>query len=106
MLAWLPERRLALHRAQLRVYGALLCRSEGLAQVELALVYLDLVSGDGTVLVTTEYGRALSAVPVDSGGYALTPTAAIATVSTVATSSRLMPPIPPMPRGRRPRARA
>ncbi|MEY4415871.1 MAG: hypothetical protein RIQ53_3164 [Pseudomonadota bacterium] len=59
LLAWLPERQLALHRAQLRVYGALLCRAEGLAQVELALVYLDLVSGGETLIVETRSADAL-----------------------------------------------
>ena len=32
----------ALHRAQLRAYGALLCRAEGLATITLSLVYLDI----------------------------------------------------------------
>jgi len=32
----------ALHRAQLRAYGALLCRAEGLATINLSLVYFDI----------------------------------------------------------------
>lgn len=41
-LSRLSEAQKALHWAQLRCYGALLCASEGLASVELALVYYDL----------------------------------------------------------------
>ncbi|SDK20993.1 Rad3-related DNA helicase [Billgrantia gudaonensis] len=46
----------ALHWAQLKVYGALLCAERGLDAVELALVYLDVASGHETVL--TERGEA------------------------------------------------
>ncbi|MBQ1763062.1 MAG: ATP-dependent DNA helicase, partial [Aquincola sp.] len=35
----IPANHRALHWAQLKVYGALLCRQQGLAQIELALVY-------------------------------------------------------------------
>ncbi len=40
----------ALHWAQVRVYGALLCAERGLATVTLALVYLDIASEQETVL--------------------------------------------------------
>ncbi|NML17608.1 ATP-dependent DNA helicase [Azohydromonas caseinilytica] len=45
-----PESVRTLHWAQLMVYGALLCRQQGCADVELALVYLELGSGQETVL--------------------------------------------------------
>ncbi len=35
----------ALHRAQLRVYGALLCKAQGLPQIRLRLVYYDIDTG-------------------------------------------------------------
>ncbi|WP_225784184.1 ATP-dependent DNA helicase [Xenophilus sp. Marseille-Q4582] len=40
----------ALHWAQARTYGALLCERDGLAAITVALVYLDLESGEETVL--------------------------------------------------------
>ena len=40
-LARIREHQRALHRAQLRAYGALLCRQEDLKKIELALVYYD-----------------------------------------------------------------
>lgn len=40
----------ALHWAQLRLYGWLLCEARGLAQLELALVYFHLDSGEETVI--------------------------------------------------------
>ena len=45
-----PANHRALHWAQLKVYGALLCASQGRDALELALVYLDLSSGQETVL--------------------------------------------------------
>ena len=42
-----------LHWAQARVYGHLLCAQQGLAQLEIALVYLDVGSERETVLVET-----------------------------------------------------
>jgi DNA excision repair protein ERCC-2 len=45
-----PDNHRALHWAQLKVYGALLCASQGRSELELALVYLDVVSGKETVL--------------------------------------------------------
>lgn len=47
----MPENHRAMHWAQLRIYGALLCRSRELAGVKLALVYFDVVSQQETVLV-------------------------------------------------------
>ena len=43
----------ALHRAQLRAYGALLCRQENRKSVELALVYYDIGRDKETVLTET-----------------------------------------------------
>ncbi|WP_321961705.1 ATP-dependent DNA helicase [Paraburkholderia sp. J7] len=45
------ENQRALHWAQLRVYGALLCDTLGLEALELALVYYDIGSGRETALV-------------------------------------------------------
>ncbi|HEY4803324.1 MAG TPA: ATP-dependent DNA helicase, partial [Paraburkholderia sp.] len=45
------ENQRALHWAQLRVYGALLCEKLGLDALELALVYYDIGSGRETALV-------------------------------------------------------
>src|SRR5690606_31717625 len=49
-LALQPENHRALHWAQLKVYGALLCRERGLDQVELALVYFEIGKQKETVL--------------------------------------------------------
>ncbi|MCV2352418.1 ATP-dependent DNA helicase [Paucibacter sp. Y2R2-4] len=49
-LARMPANHRALHWAQLKVYGALLCASEGLTELDLALVYFDVVSEQETVL--------------------------------------------------------
>lgn len=46
----LPGHRRALHWAQVRMYGHLLCRERGLTELELALVYLDVASRRETVL--------------------------------------------------------
>lgn len=46
----MPANHRALHWAQLKIYGAMLCRERGLAQVELALVYFDLGEQRETVL--------------------------------------------------------
>lgn len=45
-----PANHRALHWAQLKVYGALLCASQGRDELELALVYLDVTTGKETVL--------------------------------------------------------
>jgi len=46
----MPANRRALHWAQLKVYGALLCRQLDLPQVELALVYFDVATQTETLL--------------------------------------------------------
>jgi Rad3-related DNA helicase len=49
----MPANRRALHWAQARCYGALLCAERGLAQLTVALVYFDVGSQDETMLVET-----------------------------------------------------
>jgi len=56
-----PANHRALHWAQLQVYGWLLCRARGLAEVELALVYLDLGSEAETVFAERWSAEALRA---------------------------------------------
>ncbi|MCV2360492.1 ATP-dependent DNA helicase [Paucibacter sp. TC2R-5] len=46
----IPENHRLLHWAQLKVYGAMLCRAQGLAEVELALVYFNIGSQQETLL--------------------------------------------------------
>ena len=46
----IPENRRHLHWAQLETYGALLCRERGLAELHLALVYVDAATQTETVL--------------------------------------------------------
>ncbi|MEW6465958.1 MAG: ATP-dependent DNA helicase [Pseudomonadota bacterium] len=46
-----PANQRAVHWAQLKVYGALMCAQRGLAAVELALVYFDIDRGEETVFV-------------------------------------------------------
>jgi DNA excision repair protein ERCC-2 len=46
----MPQNRRRLHWAQLKTYGALACRHKNLEQIELALVYFDVVSQRETVL--------------------------------------------------------
>jgi Rad3-related DNA helicase len=55
----IPANHRALHRAQLRVYGALLCEELGLDEVELALVYFDVNSQRETVFAEVESAAAL-----------------------------------------------
>jgi Rad3-related DNA helicase len=57
--AAIPENHRALHRAQLRVYGHLLCSTRALDGVELALVYVELGTQAETVLCTHERADAL-----------------------------------------------
>jgi DNA excision repair protein ERCC-2 len=47
----IPESHRALHWAQLRIYGALLCRARALKEIQLALVYFDIASEAETVCV-------------------------------------------------------
>lgn len=49
----------ALHWAQAKVYGWLLCQARGLAQLEVALVYLDVDSGQETAFAETHTAQAL-----------------------------------------------
>jgi len=49
-LGRMPENHQALHWAQLRIYGALLCRQKGLDSLTLALVYFDVATERETVL--------------------------------------------------------
>ena len=50
-----------MHWAQLKVYGALLCQAEGLDEVELALVYLDITQMQETVLLERHSAEHLQA---------------------------------------------
>ncbi|MEE9478227.1 MAG: ATP-dependent DNA helicase, partial [Roseateles sp.] len=52
-LALVPENRRALHWAQLQTYGALIAADRGLAELELALVYVDADTQTETVLRET-----------------------------------------------------
>jgi Rad3-related DNA helicase len=58
----IPDNHRHLHWAQVRVYGHLLCRQLGLEQVNLALVYYDIGSGQETVLRETRDAPALAAL--------------------------------------------
>jgi DNA excision repair protein ERCC-2 len=55
----MPENHRALHWAQLRIYGWLLCKQKNLARVKLALVYFDVGSERETVLEEEETADAL-----------------------------------------------
>lgn len=48
--ALLPDNHRALHWAQAKIYGALLCQARNLEDIELALVYFDIVAQKETVL--------------------------------------------------------
>ena len=55
----MPNNHQALHWAQVKVYGALLCAAENLADIELALVYFDIGSQQETVLCERHDARSL-----------------------------------------------
>jgi DNA excision repair protein ERCC-2 len=55
----IPANHRALHWAQLRIYGWLLCRARELSEVRLALVYFDIATEEETVLVEVQSARAL-----------------------------------------------
>jgi DNA excision repair protein ERCC-2 len=55
----MPENHRALHWAQLRVYGALLCRKRSLPEIQLALVYFDIGTEQETTLVEHYSAQAL-----------------------------------------------
>jgi DNA excision repair protein ERCC-2 len=50
-LARMPENHRALHWAQLRIYGWLLCKQKGLSRLKLALVYFDIATMRESVFV-------------------------------------------------------
>ena len=60
-LGRMPESHRAVHWAQLRMYGALLCRVRGLSQLRLALVYYNLKTELETALVETRSATELEA---------------------------------------------
>lgn len=60
-LGLVPENRRALHWAQLETYGALIAADRGLAELELALVYVDADTQQETVLRETATAAALQA---------------------------------------------
>ena len=55
----MPANRRALHWAQVKIYGALLCRDRKLTQVDLALVYFDLGTQQETVLIESHSADSL-----------------------------------------------
>jgi Rad3-related DNA helicase len=67
-LARQPANHRALHWAQARVYGWLLCEAHGLERLTLALVYLDVASGRETVLEEERTREELQAVFADHCG--------------------------------------
>lgn len=60
-LARQPANQRALHWAQLKVYGAMLCEARALPSLRLALVYLDIGSGEETLLEEVHTAPALRA---------------------------------------------
>lgn len=60
-----PANHRHLHWAQARVYGHLLCAQQGLAQLDIALVYLDVGSEQETILLETWSAEALHTHFVD-----------------------------------------
>jgi DNA excision repair protein ERCC-2 len=56
----MPGNHRHLHWAQARVYGHLLCRKLGLAQIDVALVYFDIVNHTESVLVETHTAHTLA----------------------------------------------
>ena len=50
LLSRMPENHRALHWAQLKLYGAMLCRQRGLSDITLSLVYFDIVRERETVI--------------------------------------------------------
>src|SRR5690348_625634 len=67
-LGRMPESHRAVHWAQLRMYGALLCRLRGLSQLRLALVYYNLKTQLETALVETRTASELEAFFADHCG--------------------------------------
>ena len=65
-LAAQPDNHRHLHWAQAKLYGHLLCRQRGLAQIELALVYFDIDSQRETVLVESHDAESLHEFFIES----------------------------------------
>ncbi|SAL79599.1 DNA repair helicase [Caballeronia terrestris] len=61
----MPANHRHLHWAQARVYGWLLCKKRGLAEIRVALVYFDIASQKETVFVETQSAEALRVHFVD-----------------------------------------
>lgn len=61
----MPANHRALHWAQARVYGHLLCRARGLAELTVALVYFDIASQVETILTESHTAASLEAFFVD-----------------------------------------
>ncbi|MCG2584211.1 ATP-dependent DNA helicase [Massilia sp. TS11] len=59
-LSTLPENQRALHWAQARVYGHMLCLERGLKQIELAIVYFDIGSRQETAVTETRSAEELA----------------------------------------------
>ena len=55
----MPQNHRALHWAQLRIYGALLCRKRALRELQLALVYFDITTERETVLLEQHSAESL-----------------------------------------------
>jgi DNA excision repair protein ERCC-2 len=55
----IPANHRALHWAQLRIYGWLLCRARDYSKIRLALVYFDIATEEETLLVEVQSARAL-----------------------------------------------
>jgi DNA excision repair protein ERCC-2 len=55
----IPLNHRALHWAQLRIYGWLLCQERGCTEIRLALVYFDIASEEETALVEVQSAHAL-----------------------------------------------
>ncbi len=58
-LRHVPESHRAVHWAQLKIYGALLCRARGLEELQLALVYFDIASEAETICLETHSAQQL-----------------------------------------------
>jgi DNA excision repair protein ERCC-2 len=58
-LSRMPANHRALHWAQLRIYGWLLCQERGLSHLRLALVYFDVATEKETLLAEVQSARAL-----------------------------------------------
>jgi len=61
----MPENHRILHWAQLRVYGALLCRQRSLTDIQLALVYFDIATEQETTLVERHSAQSLEQEFID-----------------------------------------